>query len=403
MEKSYFILMKLLIFLCFFLAVTGYAFDDKNDTQELEFGYIDEYHGAFSSKVHEWGVDIDSLVLGVYNYFEDENSTFSPDFNRSSRFVDYNRSYFDLKLYSNTVVEDSDIFSIRENEDNQSVCKELETKDVPIDERAEFDEFFLTRKLLEERDKSFVRVSLVQNFHSLQEEEFKASVRARLYLGRSRERLRLFIEDFDDDSVGNIGTSDDVGSPAIGIQRSSRTRYGITPRYSIGFRGFEPFVRARYSYETDLGRWRFEPVQTFTYSLDEEFSELTEFYLDTPTSENTLLRFLVDRGTQSYTKGMRYDGFVQWFYRPREYAGLSLNLGFNGSTRYENTLIESDPPLIEKENRVYNYLFLLRWRENFWKKWLFYEIGPGVNYHEEHEYRPNYNIFFGIDLFFGHV
>ena len=47
--------------------------------------------------------------------------------------------------------------------------------------------------------------------------------------------------------------------------------------------------------------------------------------------------------------------------------------------------------------------FLLRWRENIWKEWLFYELGPGVNYHKRYDYRPNYNISFGIDMFFGHI
>ena len=45
----------------------------------------------------------------------------------------------------------------------------------------------------------------------------------------------------------------------------------------------------------------------------------------------------------------------------------------------------------------------MRWRENVFKKWFFYEIGTGVNYHQAHDYRPNYNLHIGIDLFFGHV
>jgi len=99
---------------------------------------------------------------------------------------------------------------------------------------------------------------------------------------------------------------------------------------------------------------------------------------------------------------MSYDGFVQWFYKPRKKAGMSLNLGANGSTRYISTV--SQNPLVEhQENRIYNYLFLARWRENIWKEWLFYEVGSGVNYHEQNDYRPNYNVFIGIDMFFGHI
>jgi hypothetical protein len=221
--------------------------------------------------------------------------------------------------------------------------------------------------------------------------------------------LKLFIEDFNENSAKNIGTSGEDTAPSIGVDVFSKTHFGIRPKYSIGFRGIDPFARARFSYQTDFGRWRLEPVQTFTEtfgtqdSFKDTFNETTELYLDTPTSESTLLRFVLDRGTESRVKGMRYDGFVQWFWSPREHAGLDLSLGFNGSTQYENTVVYTDPPLIQEENRVYNYLLSIRWRENIWKKWLFYEITPGVNYHEIHDYRPNYSINLRIDLFFGHV
>ena len=252
-------------------------------------------------------------------------------------------------------------------------------------------------------------VSYAQKYNSLDPDPNTFTVRARLSLGRSKKRMKLFIEDFNEDSAKNIGTSGEDDSPSIGLDFFSKKRFGIRPKYSIGFRGIDPFVRARFSYQTNFGRWQFEPVQTFSETFDtrdtfkDTFNETTEFYLDTPTSEATLLRFVLDRSTKSRLDGMGYDGFVQWFWSPREHAGLSLSLGFNGSTKYENTVVYTDPPLIKKENRVYNYLFSIRWRENIWKKWLFYEITPGVNYHETHDYRPNYNINLRIDLFFGHV
>ena len=79
-------------------------------------------------------------------------------------------------------------------------------------------------------------------------------------------------------------------------------------------------------------------MQTFQYSLKDEASEITEFFLDTSTSENTRLRFVIDRGTNSRDLGMHYDGFIQWFYKPRKESGLSLNFGANGSTRYLNII-----------------------------------------------------------------
>ena len=366
-----------------------YAFTNKNiledDNSSLEDGYIDSYQEVISEKVHEWGVDIDGMVYETYNFF-------GGDLNQSQKNFDINRS-----LISNESNQSLEI-------NNSNIEKEKLSK--KLQEKAEIeivDELFLPRRLLEERDRSYVRVSFVQRYHSLEDENMRLNVRARLGLGRSKKRLKLFIEDFNDDSAKNIGNSGNEDSPSIGIENKSKKIFGIRPRYSIGFKGIDPFVRARYNYKTNLGSWQFEPVQTFIYSLEDEFSEKTEVYLDRSTSENTLLRFVVDRGTESRHGGMNYDGFVQWFWTLRKHQGLSLNLGFNGHTKYKQLIKGSDPSEYENKNKVFNYLFILRWRENIFRKWLFYEIGPGVNYHQTHDYRPNYNIYFGIDLFFGHV
>jgi hypothetical protein len=365
--------------------------------------YIDLYHGYLDGKVREWGVDIDGAVLGVYDFFSEDNASEVLTDEKDIFFLDVNSSHYGPYMDTNVSTEPT----VKDN--NQSLAKTLKQNAIVEEEKESADEFFLTRKFLEERDRSFVRVSYAKKYNSLESDPSAFTVRARLSLGRSKKRLKLFIEDFDENSAKNIGTSGEDTSPSIGVDFFSKTRFGIRPKYSIGFRGIDPFARARFSYQTGFGRWKFEPVQTFTETFETQdsfkdtFSETTEFYLDTPTSESTLLRFVLDRGTESRVDGMRYDGFVQWFWSPREHAGLNLSLGFNGNTKYNNTVVYTDPPLIEEENRVYNYLFSIRWRENIWKKWLFYEITPGVNYHEIHDYRPNYNINLRIDLFFGHV
>ncbi len=397
--------MKFFLSFLIFLNVIVHAFDEDNKSDYFEPNVIDIYHGMFSAKVYEWGIGIDKAILNSYEFFEENNNSGMSKASPNDYIVDINTSgYIQENNISTTADVDTTLFA---EDVNESKTEELplaaRLKGPMLEEGLGIEEFFLTRKLLEERDKSYVRVSFVESFNSLEKEVFTATVRARLYLGRSRKKLRLFIENLNDDTAKNIGTDNDKEAPAIGIERRSHDILGVKQRYSIGVRGFDLFARARYWYESNVGIWRVEPVQTFTYSIKNEFSELTELYLDTPTSESTLLRFVIDRGTQSGEDGMQYDGFVQWFYQHRRYGGLSFNLGFNGHTNYENTVDGSNPPLIQEENKVFNYLFLMRWRENFWRKWLFYEIGPGVNYHEQHDYRPNYNIFFGIDMFFGHV
>jgi len=446
-----------LLLLCF---LSSHAFDD-NVSEAPSF--IDTTHADFSAHIKSWGASIDDMVLGMYDFFGEDNETQPFDINLSyqqdttpswvipivdnnnseqntshlmlNTINDINRSennntsssfglflpsqrkegspsleeakasFFMYEITSfdkknNDIKTDAE-FTLDNKKKYEEIALPVTNKKIKNNEES-IDAFFLTRKLLEERDRSYIRVSFLQPINSLGPDDFRFTVKARVHLTRSRKRLKLFIENLNDDSAKNIGKTGTDDSASIGLEQQSKTFFGIRPRYSIGFSGIDPFVRARYTFETDFGRWSFKPVQTFQYSLDDAFSEITELFLDTPTSDNTLLRFVADRGTNTNDPGMHYDGFVQWFYHPRKNAGLSLNLGVNGSTAYVNTITE-DPLYEIQENRVFNYLFLLRWRENIWKKWLFYEVGPGLNYHEQYDYRPNYNIFFGIDMFFGHI
>jgi len=417
--------MKFLFVFMYIFCLIVFSSDKNTSVQESPQDFIDDTHKNISSKVKEWGVDIDFMVLDIYEFFKDDNSShFDDNYTRTIPVNDVNLS---CEMEKVPVLDDNiSLKTAKDNntsrEDNSSKrfddinCSDinilenhqaLDRNDTTIQKIEkkkgdEIDEFFLTRILLEERDKSYVRVSFLQGFNSLGKEEFISKLRARVYLTQSRKRFKLFAEDLDEDNIGNIGKSDD--NPAsIGIEKVSTKRLGIKPRYSIGFRGIDPFLRARFTYETDFGNWHFKPVQTFQYSLQEEFSEITELYLDKYLSEKILFRFVVDRGTQTGAPGMRYDGFMQLFYKTQEKEGLSFSLGFNGSTQYKQEVGSSVPPLYEDHNKAYNYLLLFRYRQNIWKKWFFYEIAPGVNYHERYDYRPNYNINFRIDLFFGHV
>jgi len=352
-----------IIYLLFFIIGLVYASEENNNSCIVqERSFIDRYHDMLDIKVYQIGRGIDNGIASIFNLFGDAE------------------------------------------EDEQNLTQKQSHETVPLSACEEVDEFFLTRKLLEEREKSYVRVSYIRWYNSLEQDNDKIKVRARLDIPRTRKRYRLFIDDYRDESKKNIAQPDKQSSTSIGLEALDKKRFGIKSQYRLGVRSIvNPFARARFSYEKQSGAWRLQPVQTFLYSLKHEFSETTDLYLDTPTSDLTFLRFVLNRGTQSRVPGMSYNGNAQWFWTPRKGSGLSFNMGFNGSTKYQNIIDATAPVLIKEENRVFNYPFSVNWRENILKPWLFYEIAPGVNYHEAHGYRPNYNIYFKIDLFFGHV
>jgi hypothetical protein len=46
-----------------------------------------------------------------------------------------------------------------------------------------------------------------------------------------------------------------------------------------------------------------------------------------------------------------------------------------------------------------NYLTQVTFRQNIYRKWLFYEVSPGVNFSKENDFDPNYRFFVKLDFF----
>ena len=111
---------------------------------------------------------------------EDENVSCAMD---DTSVLDENRSKMIPSAEDNSTI---DLNTSVELEDlNCTNIEVLETSQTDDD----INECFLTRTLLEERDKSYVRVSFLQGFNSLGKEEFEAKLRARVYFTQSRKRL----------------------------------------------------------------------------------------------------------------------------------------------------------------------------------------------------------------------
>ena len=92
------------------------------------------------------------------------------------------------------------------------------------------------------------------------------------------------------------------------------------------------------------------------------------------------------------------------YWTPKKNTGFSISQGFNGSTKYQHTEDKNAIPIIyEDYNGIYNYSTNITWRENFYRKWLFYEIQPGVNFHKQYNYEANYTFRVLLDIFVGNI
>ena len=321
----------------------------------------------------------------------DENSTFIDDYHGtiSDQLVDW----------SETI--DETLYNLLGGEESNVSDKRAET---PLEkERESTDEFFQTQKYLNETSLTYIRLRVDTTVQSRESDDVGINARVHLPLSRTKKRLRLFLEDLNEDNAEDLVKKTDDGnedvSPKIGVNYFAPRAYGIHSKYSLGLSGLHPYVRARYSIVFEPGNWVIEPVQTLQYSEKYDFSEWTNLYLDAEPRENTLFRIQLNRGTRAHKKGMRYGLGFSYNWNLKRHSGMRIVQSFSGDTKYEYTPDDSEET--ETFGGIYNYATAFGYRRNIWRRWLYVEMVPAVNFHRRHDYSPNYSFRIFFDLFFG--
>ena len=258
-------------------------------------------------------------------------------------------------------------------------------KNVNYKDEDSLDAFFQTDKFKSETSQTYLRMRIESNNQSKTSDKNKIKLRAHLPLSKTKHVLKLFLKSKKDN---NTTKNDSNTKNAKTIEFNSK--------YSIGASSFKPYLKARYFIAYDLGNnWSFEPAQTFRYSYNDKFEETTDFYLDKKLSKVQLLRFQVSRHTKQHHSGMDYNFATQMFWKLPKKSAFSVSQNFWGNTKYKYDL---NKPTY---GGISDYATSFNFRQNVWKKWFFYEISPGVNFHRMYNYKPNYNARFFLDIYFG--
>ncbi|QOY54998.1 hypothetical protein HUE87_01770 [Candidatus Sulfurimonas marisnigri] len=327
----------------------------------------------------------------------------SAETNSSSNFFE---TYIDdsQKTISKKVVKwsngiDKTVSSLLNSSDENMACNE-ETIQNSIDE------FFQSEKFINETEKSYLHIRIGSHLQSKTSTTFNYRVSAQLPLSRTKKNYKLFIDDIEqnyfDDTASN--TSDETTTPDIGINYFAKEFHKIESKYSIGFRGFSAFIRARYSKTFKAGRWVIEPTQQFKYSTRYFSEEETNIYFDRKLDDLSMFRASLYRKTMAHYNGMDYRVAFSYYLTPKTYRGVSLSQIFWGNTKYRYT-IDSTTPATQSEpfGGISDYVTTLNFRRSIWRKWIAYEVQPAISFHRENDYKVNYMLQLKLNFYFGSI
>jgi len=268
------------------------------------------------------------------------------------------------------------------------------------------DTFFQDEKFYEESEDAYVRVQLSSFFASKEDEKYRFRVRAQVPMTRTEKRWKLFFEGEKERNGNDVvlpGAQEKDTSPEFGMHYFTPEKFDISSKYSLGISGWHPFVRARYSKVFKPDAWLIEPAQTFKYSSNDKFEEKTDIYFDKQLDETSLFRVQLNRKTEQEEDGMDYFIGFSYYHLFTDKSGLQVSQVFWGNTKYTYIEDSSTSPVTESKeySGISDYITRINWRRSIWKKWLFLEVQPGVNFHRQYDFEPNYSLTVNLEFYFG--
>jgi hypothetical protein len=151
----------------------------------------------------------------------------------------------------------------------------------------------------------------------------------------------------------------------------------------------ESFVRTRFYFNHRLGEKTLAQfAETLFWKSTDGFGETTEIGLDRQLDPKTILRWANAATTTQESRGLEWGSELSLLRELSPRSGITLSGGVSGVT---------DPSAV-----VETYRILARYRRNFLRPWLFYELEPEVSWPREPDgsYRTAYAFTLRLEIVF---
>lgn len=282
---------------------------------------------------------------------------------------------------------------------NQSQWLDGQNRDI-YQTHVGINDFFVDPTFFDATNKSYIKIGSGYQYDFLGTSGLAHSFTARIKLPKTQDKLQIFIGDDLGDEIlpffnGNPGQKEGVGLkyyfPSFGR---------LISHASVGFSGINnPYTKTYFDYPVLVNSWILHISQNFKYSLENEFDEWSDIYIDRKISDEEVVRLLLRRSTNSNVRGMDYTAQLALMNTHKNQVGYHYYIAANGRTKDIRNEPYSDGTF--PQEGVYEYAVGMIWRQQFFKEYLFYQIQPIVSFHEQYDYRSNYLLKCTFEIYFG--
>lgn len=257
---------------------------------------------------------------------------------------------------------------------------------------------------------SWARIRVESVKPGAEEPKLAATVKLRVVLPQSQQRFRLLVSSEDDDDASSAANSDAAQREQIASDDNNNVALALR---------FIRTVKDRFRLKYDLGaRYKDDKAQLFgRFIVGYKKESILGF---TNTFTNNLTYF----SASGYQNSFRIDSRRTFFDRESLYfrntielswrkgisgAGIGETMGFyadlgkrralalEGITGYATALNDGI------EDKYRGVELRIRYRQNIWRPWLYYEIWPSVSWSSTNDYEMAYGGLFRVEVTVGNV
>lgn len=237
---------------------------------------------------------------------------------------------------------------------------------------AQLDSFFGDPRAVEEDySDTYVRLRMGVTHSRLNETEWLSQVYAKVPLPKLSRRLNIFVSGGQEDESLAAEPKDSLQktekSSTVGVQYVLDE--SVKGRWSLSG-SIDPNVKLRYRYLQPLGSdWYARYTQTMYWDVDKDEGIAVRGDLEKVVSPVTLFRMTADVDYWDGETGANWTVGSALLHRVSSRTAVALDAGVSGVSRPE-----WEPTL---------YRMGVRYRRNFYRTWLFYEIEPSLRWSQD--------------------
>ncbi len=260
------------------------------------------------------------------------------------------------------------------------------------------DAFFAEEKVYQETTSSLAQLTGSSVIDQSGQVQFSGGVNFKVDLPMTSKRLMLLIESDAKTSIDldkkPLYSSPQQAAEASKYYSSLQSTINKSEHWDInGSLGVEvstpliPFIRARFAYKNTFGEWNYRFSENMFWFNSDGGGHTTSFEFERPLNPDWLYRMTSSGAWKQITNYYDLGQEFAFFQRLGPERNLSYQLAFLGNDQYDLSITE--------------YRVGLRYRQQFYRKWLFAELSPQVSYLASNNFDPARSLTFTLEMLFG--